>query len=166
MSFTIRPARAEDADRMGVVIVQSWHETYAHLLPAETLASLDPAERADMWRRAIERRGGVGGPVVAEVDGVVVGLAGAGTPLDEDPPVPLQLYVIYLLAAHHGSGAGQGLLDAAIGTEPALVWVAEDNPRAIAFYERNGFVRDGTSDELSIGDGSIHEIRMVRGATA
>jgi hypothetical protein len=30
------------------------------------------------------------------------------------------------------------LLDAAVGSAPAFLWVAVDNPRAHAFYARNG----------------------------
>lgn len=43
----------------------------------------------------------------------------------------------------HGSGLGQALLDTAIGTEPAYLWIMAGNPRAEAFYRRNGFVPDG-----------------------
>ncbi len=43
------------------------------------------------------------------------------------------------------TGAGQLLLDAAIGAGDAYLWMMDDNPRAEAFYLRNGFVRDGSS---------------------
>ena len=60
-----------------------------------------------------------------------------------DGPRDLELWGIYLLAEYHGSGIGQALLDAAVGDRPASLWVAEDNPRARAFYSRNGFEPDG-----------------------
>lgn len=68
---------------------------------------------------------------------------------------------LYLLVDVHGGGAGQALLDAAIGTEPAQLWVATDNPRARRFYARNGFVADGT-EIVDIGHGDLAELRMVR----
>jgi predicted GNAT family N-acyltransferase len=38
------------------------------------------------------------------------------------------------------------------------LWVADPNPRAQAFYRKQGFVPDGTS---KVEDG-VREIRMVR----
>lgn len=38
-----------------------------------------------------------------------------------------------VLASHYGSGAGQQLLDAAVGDGGAYLWIADENPRALAF---------------------------------
>jgi GNAT superfamily N-acetyltransferase len=74
-------------------------------------------------------------------------------------PWNLHLYVLYVLAADHGSGAGAALLDAVVGPqESAALWVADPNPRAHAFYRKHGFVPDGT---MQVEDG-VREIRMVR----
>lgn len=67
--------------------------------------------------------------------------------------------MLYLHAADHGTGAGPALLDAVIdpGT-PAALWVADPNPRAQAFYRKQGFAADGT---VRVEDG-VREIRLVR----
>jgi hypothetical protein len=65
------------------------------------------------------------------------------------------------MASLHGSGSGQGLLDAVIGTEPAFLWTAELNPRAQSFYRRNGFVADGARKVAESWE-NLAEIRMVR----
>jgi GNAT superfamily N-acetyltransferase len=99
--------------------------------------------------------------VVAEVAGEVVGFAQA-VPSRDDPPVrPLELTVLYLRAAQHGSGLGQELLDAVVGDQPASLWVAEQNPRARRFYERNGFTSDGAREVLESWEGLV-EVRLVR----
>lgn len=68
---------------------------------------------------------------------------------------------MYVLREHHGGGAGQALLDAALGAEPAQLWVAAANARAIRFYERNGFRADGTETvDPRLSD--LRELRMVR----
>ena len=74
---------------------------------------------------------------------------------------PLTLFSIYLLTDLHGTGAGQALLDAAIGDSPAQLWLLRGNSRATAFYERNGFVFDGT-EYTDPTDPNLIELRMVR----
>ena len=70
-----------------------------------------------------------------------------------------QLYVLYGLAADHGTGAGAALLHAVVDPEePAALWVADPNPRAQAFYRKHGFVADGATQV----ENGVHEIRMVR----
>jgi hypothetical protein len=49
--------------------------------------------------------------------------------------------------------------DGAVGS-PAQLWVARGNPRAARFYERNGFVPDGATDDGSFG--GIAALRLVR----
>ena len=96
---------------------------------------------------------------VAEHDGSVIGIAMSGPPQDADASWSVQLYLIYVLAANFGSGAGPTLLDAVIDSrETAALWVADPNPRAQAFYRKHGFRPDGAT---KIEDG-VSEIRMVR----
>lgn len=42
-----------------------------------------------------------------------------------------------------------------------MLWVAKDNPRAVAFYLRNGFNFDGT-EQTDPGAPKIVDARMVR----
>jgi ribosomal protein S18 acetylase RimI-like enzyme len=156
----VRAAVPEDAEAIATVHVQAWQEAYAHLLPAAFLAALDPRDRLERWRRIIDD------PTVtvrvAEADAAVVGWATAGPGREADADRPLELEGIYVLAAAHGSGAGQGLLDAVLGDRPAFLWVAEHNPRAEAFYRRNGFRRDGAVKVEAVGPHTITAVRMVR----
>jgi ribosomal protein S18 acetylase RimI-like enzyme len=157
ISPVVRPSAPGDAEGIAVVHVTSWRETYAHLLSPAFLAGIDVADRTRMWRRATERD-----PSrihVAEADGDIVGFAAVRRPADG--PRALELAVLYLLAAHHGSGLGQALLDASVGDEPAFCWVAEDNPRARAFYARNGFRPDGERNVVEEWEG-LAEVRLVR----
>ena len=97
---------------------------------------------------------------VAERDGELVGIAMPGPSLDPAAAWARQLFVLYVYAAQHGTGAGRALLDAVVDPgESAALWVADPNPRAQAFYREHGFVADGTTQVM---DG-VREIRMVRG---
>lgn len=159
-SLTVRPADVRDADAIATVHVRAWQEAYAHLLPADFLAALDVDARAARWRSIIAEP--AVDVLVAVLAGAVVGWASAGPGRETDPVRDRELEGIYVLAAHHGSGAGQRLLDAAVGSAPAFLWVAEGNPRAEAFYRRNGFTRDGAVKHEPIGPTGLDAVRMVR----
>ena len=65
------------------------------------------------------------------------------------------------MARNHRRGR-QLLLDAAIGNGGAHLWIAEDNPRAFAFYLRNGFVPDGATATHELAGTPVRILRMVR----
>lgn len=155
--ISVRPALPDDAERIADIQVAGWRHAYAHLLSAEFLERLEP--RVEGYRAAIEA--GRGRIVVAEVDGDVVGFAIAGPPRDDDPPRDWELSLLYQYPRVHGSGTGQALLDAAVGDRPACLWVAEDNPRAHAFYRRNGFRPDGARQLIEPWE-NLPAVRLVR----
>ena len=161
----VRRAEARDAADIGRVRVTAWHEAYTGRMPQSIIDGLDVDRSAEGWRRIIEdhRADPEGGIWVAEIDGAVVGFAAGGPSMDDDAvPGRRQLYAIYVLAEHYGSKAGQALLDAAIGREAASLWVLEDNPRARAFYTRNGFVPDGAVQDDDRWGEPVREVRLVR----
>lgn len=159
MAGTVRPATPEDAAGIGHCHLACWRETYSGLLSPSFFAARDPARFAANWARTLQESPDT--VVVADVDGEVVGFAQA-VPSRDDPPVrPLELTMIYLRAAQQGSGLGQALLDAVLADSPASLWVAERNPRARAFYERNGFTPDGAREVLESWEGLV-EVRLVR----
>ncbi|WP_217423912.1 GNAT family N-acetyltransferase [Agromyces sp. Marseille-P2726] len=164
MDFTVRPARIEDAAAMAKMHMQSWRETYRGLMPDRVLD--DPglvAARERFWVSILtDDRFRANRTALAERDRAVIGVAMAG-PADDgaEPDGVAHLYVLYVVAAEHGSGAGAALLNAVLPPEqPATLWVADPNPRAQAFYRKHGFVADGTEQ---VDDG-VREIRMVRRA--
>ena len=162
-SVVVRAARLDDVSAMARVIVESWRETNRGLMRDEVLD--DPglvASRERFWTAALtDERYAANRAAVAERDGAIVGVAMSGPPLDADATWSRQLYILYVLAAQHGSGAGAALLDAVVSAgEDVALWVADPNPRAQAFYRRHGFVADGTT---TVDDG-VTEIRMRRPA--
>jgi GNAT superfamily N-acetyltransferase len=155
----VRPARPEDVSAMARIHVRSWQETYRGLMSDEILD--DPGRipaRERMWTAVLtDERWAANRVAVAEREGTPIGIAMSG-PAD-DEPWSMHLYVLYLLAEHHGSGAGTALLNAVIAPdETAGLWVADPNPRAQAFYRKHGFVADGVGQ---VEDG-VRDIRMVR----
>lgn len=159
-AITTRTATIDDATGIATVHVQAWKEAYAHLLPASFLDTRDVDAYAERWRSIIADP--AVDVVVAEHDDTVVGWASAGVGRDATAPCDRELAGIYVLADVYGSGAGQALLDRALGSTPAYLWIAEDNPRAEAFYRRNGFRRDGEVKREQVGPHTLDAVRMVR----
>lgn len=160
-AFRLRPAAPGDAHGCAHVHHTSWVETYSALLPALHWETDTIERRTETWRRWLD--GGIA-VTVAESGEQIIGFAIAHTGRQVGAHAPVrdqELYSLYVLAAHHGGGAGQALLEAVLPADvPAQLWVAEDNPRARRFYERNGFTPDGARFRDEALD--LAEVRMVR----
>ena len=150
---TIRPAVLDDAEALGQLHVDSWDESYAHLVPEKVRADREEhlAERIEVWREMVALHDRT---LVAEAPEGLVGFAGAGEP-DE---LGLPLLALYVRAHWWGTGLGHLLFEATIGGAPSYLWVLEPNKRAIRFYENHGYHPDGAFEQAEEG---LH-IRMVR----
>lgn len=160
-SVIVRLGQVEDVPAIARVHVVSWQETYRGLMSDQLLDNPGfIAARERFWTAALtDERFAQNRIAVAEHDGDVIGIAMSGPPQDADASWSVQLYVIYLLAANLGSGAGSALLNAVIDSrDTAALWVADPNPRAQAFYRKLGFIPD---EAVKIEDG-VREIRLVR----
>ncbi|MFC0680665.1 GNAT family N-acetyltransferase [Lysobacter korlensis] len=161
MELTVRSATADDARAIGAVHMQCWREAYSHLLSVGFFDRRTPEQAAERWTHALATLPDGQSVHVATADGRIVGFSSSGKSRDEPPVRELELWSLYLLAEHHGFGLGQRLLDAALGDAPASLWMAKRNPRAHAFYRRNGFVPDGLERSYESWE-NLEEIRLVR----
>jgi GNAT superfamily N-acetyltransferase len=158
----IRRAVEADIESGARCHVECWREAYSALVEPRRLAGIvaDNTAQVEIWQTLID----TGAPPLVAVEvGEVVGFAIAGPAQEAGVEVGYKLYAINVRQAHYGTGLGQQLLDQAVGDRACFLWVARDNPRAIAFYLRNGFVADGAEQqETTLFD--IPIIRMVRPA--
>lgn len=157
----IRAAVADDAEALTDLHLDVWEEAYAGLMPDSifTERRSDRAARIDRWRTNLGT--GPFSTLVAEDDepGRLLGFASAGHVRDTDPGLPpLELAALYVRAERYGTGLGHRLLEKAIGSSAAYLWVLDGNRRATAFYERQGFRLDGETKAEPLG---LH-LRMVR----
>lgn len=184
--YTIAPlARAQVVD-YAATHVELLNTTYAHMVPldyarlrrseladriGELLADLDDADAAAAAGAEPFRRHWIAtGPT-----GAVVGVAASGEGVGDwerpalgdiwtPPATTFCLDHLYIAPGMQGSGLGQALLDVALpGGRAAYLWVIGGNDRAIRFYERNGFARDGLDTNTGPAWGNIPMSRMVRG---
>ncbi|MDQ1121580.1 GNAT family N-acetyltransferase [Microbacterium trichothecenolyticum] len=154
----VREAEPADAVAIATVHATSWRETYGRFVDdPETSEWFAVDRRIRMWADDLDA--GTFTTMVATIDGEIVGFAAARPTSGPDAARPEELAMLYVVAHAHGTGAGQALLDAVLDDRPAQLWVAADNPRAHAFYRRNGFRPDGA--ESSFGPIPT-TVRLVR----
>ena len=73
------------------------------------------------------------------------------------------MYAIYVRPEAWGTGSGWALMDAAVEWlaerwREAILWVAEENPRARRFYERYGWVPETTRVEEVVPGARLSEV--------
>jgi RimJ/RimL family protein N-acetyltransferase len=158
----IRRAALDDSEQIAACHVRTWQAAYAHVLPAEYLASFDPAEWAQRRRSLMAGRTPPTEVFVAEVAGEMIGHVAVGPFRDEDGILQEgigEVMAIYVVPEHWSAGAGVALMQAGVdhlvghGLSEIRLWVIADNPRARRFYERFGFLLDGASRLQPIGPG-------------
>lgn len=161
----VRQATLKDVDRLGEVQSRVWRDGYAGVLPAETLAELDPASLACRWRKSlIDPPSPQHRALVAVTRGDVVGFA-VTTPAEDpdlDPQTDAELTLLVVDPAHRGAGHGSRLLTACVdhlredGYQVVHAWlsVADDALRNLLVSA--GWGPDGASRSLDLrGDGAI-----------
>ncbi len=167
----VRPGRGSDATRLGEIQSRVWRQAYAGLLPAETLAELDPGALADRWRAAIDDPPTTAHRVlVAVADGQVAGFA-AVTPAEDpdlDPREDAELGVLMVDEPHQRAGHGSRLLAALVdqlrldGYRVVYAWLAPTEEPLRALLESGGWGPDGANRSLDLhGDGDV-VVRQVR----
>lgn len=147
MHYNLRVPTSADAPAVASVHVEGWRQTYAPLLPDGYINDEVIAAKVALWDALTANPSPERTLQIAEHRGTIVGLAFAGPTLPDEaePKRPQSLHALYVLSAYHGTGVGQQLLESVLGNRPAELWVAVENPRAQAFYRRNGFDSDGVT---------------------
>jgi GNAT superfamily N-acetyltransferase len=153
MTMDIRTATTEDAHALAQIHIACWRETYRDMMPAQTLAGLDPAEWAARWRDKLTD----GDP--ASVCFLALDEAGAPAGFghcrrqSSEKLLPLgfagEMTSLYLLRRLQRRGMGRRLLGRMAahllsqGCESAAVWVFRDAAHARRFYEAHGAAPTG-----------------------
>ena len=152
----VRQAARTELRALHEARIATWKVAYRGVVPDDVLDALT-LRPEDLERFESRFDAGDGRVYGAWDDGAVVGMAVVGACRDEDRYGESELYALYVLPSHWGSGVGQELWEAA---QPfSSLWVLADNPRARAFYARNGFRPEGTK-QVEIGV-PLTEVRYV-----
>ncbi len=156
----IRAASPADVPGIAQVHVDSWRETYTSILPQAFLDSLSVASREVQWSRSLASGNAV---FVAEQHGETVGFSSSGP--SRDPAYDGEIYTLYLLKRHQGTGLGRRLFQTSLeaqrsrGVRHILVWVLAANPTC-GFYSHLGGVKT-LEQPLEIGGITLPELGYV-----
>lgn len=164
MTVTIKRAEVADMRPAAAMEARAWRESYQGIVGPSIFDDLDTGVNgvASHWADLI----GLGQEIWVVLDGSeVVGVCHAGPARDDDAPQATELTMLYLLEPYKGTGVATDLVAQALGDRPAYLWVLRGNVRAIAFYEKEGFVLDGAEREMPDMAGAVEQ-RMVRAATS
>ncbi|MGH3762820.1 N-acetyltransferase family protein [Actinophytocola sp.] len=173
---TVRPAEPSDATEITRIQLDTWRAAYADLLPAEILDGLDAADAEQTWRQTVEQ--GPAAVFVAAEGAWLVGFCAAGpAPEDEtadaDGSPAKDSATVALVGTllveprwgRRGHGgrllaeAGKAMREA--GSTRGIAWVPEQDKASLRFYERAGWVPDGTVRTLDAGGRPLREIRLT-----
>lgn len=156
----VRTARPADARPVARIQVDTWRAAYAGIVPQPVLDAMNVGEGEEGWRAWIADEGGR--LFVAENADGAVGFASVGHCRDLERVG--ELYAIYVLPERWGAGVGGALMDAAAEWllarwAEAVLWVAKENPRARAFYERLGWIPEESRVEEVAPGTFVPEVR-------
>lgn len=148
MKIQVRRAAIEDSESLAHIIVESWRSAYSDLIPKDEIVRfLDKEKRKQQFERFINEGEIV---LIGSYDGTYCGFTFANKDNDEQLVDCGAIYSIYLLEEYWGKGLAIKLMDEVIrilkeeGCNQVSLWVYESNTRARRFYEKCGFISDGT----------------------
>ena len=163
----IREAKRRDADAIADVHVTTWQAAYRDVMPDEFLDTLSVAGRAMQWDGILQNPEPRSQAFVAEEDGEIVGFVHCGACRDDDIQEfdAGEVYAIYVHPDRWGEGIGSDLLRRAVefleeaDYDFAALWVLAENRGSRDFYEKAGFIPDGTEKVEEQGGRDLVHVR-------
>lgn len=162
---SVRPARAEDAERVAAVQLLTWRTAYASFLPEDSLA-VPPEQAAALWLRAIELPPTARHRVLVALDSAeLVGFAASG-PAEDAAAHGVEVSTLLVEPRWGRRGHGSRLLAATVdhwredGASTAVAWVWERDTASRAFLTGAGWDLDGTTRGLETGPGIERQVRL------
>lgn len=159
-------ATAAHVEALGAVHAAAFQKAYEKLIPQTVLARYTPKARAAVFTEALATRQEEYYLFCKEETPVGLAILYGS----HEPGAPKswgEIYAFYTVPALWGTAlthqAFAFCLDRlkALGFHTAVLWVLEDNARAVKFYQKHGFAPDGAAKLLTLG-ARLSEIRMKR----
>lgn len=144
----IRKVQHGDENNLAYIKTESWKEAFKDIVPADLLSKCTGIERATaMYKRLLDENKGNG--YILELDGKPHCIAWWDASREKDMPGYAELICIHSLKDNWHKGYGSMMMDRVLGDVKAagyskiMLWVFDNNVRAIRFYEKHGFTSSG-----------------------
>lgn len=161
----IRLAIPADAQDMAEVGMRSWEVAYKDILPADYIREKN-ATRPAQFEKSITWENETA--YVIQLGGKTVGIMRLDRAADDDLTDDYyEVYYIYLHPDYFRQGIGAKAMDFAVEKARALgkkfiaLWVLSENTNSVKFYEKCGFVHDGSCKIQKRGR-DVEIIRLVK----
>lgn len=165
-NIKIRWAAYDDAEDLGIIHSQGWKAAYKNIIPDKVLGTITAEKRKKRFEEAIINK--TEETAVLIIDNKVIGFCTLGANRDDDLDDSYgEIWGIYLLPEYWGKGLGRVLINWGIqelnqrGYGKVSLWVLEENISARSFYEKIGFIFDGTVKKIDIGI-PLKEVRYIK----
>jgi GNAT superfamily N-acetyltransferase len=165
-----RLAWPDDAAAIVRIQLASWRTSYAHLIPADELAALDPVELTERWAATITKPQDARLRVLVALERADVrgfALVHPSFDPDSDRVVDGEVGEFVVDADHQREGHGSRLLQAAMDTlaadrfTRAVWWLNVDDDALRAFVTDSGWAADGAHRELGSATGAtVKQVRL------
>ena len=159
---TIRRAEAADAQSLAYVQTESWKDAFRKIVPEELLLKCTDADHAaQMYRRLLTQ--GKGNGYLLELEGKPHCIAWWDASREKDMTGFAELICIHSLKDNWHKGYGKMMMDQVLcdmkkaGYSKVMLWVFDNNLRAIKFYEAHGFAASGRKQPAL---GAVEEMYM------
>jgi GNAT superfamily N-acetyltransferase len=159
--YRLRAATHADARAIAEFQTTAWLDAYRGLVPDAYLDRMTVEDREQRWSERL-LRGDRKVMLAVGATGRVIGVVSWIDGTEDGGRLPtVELATLYIHRDWYGSGIARALLDHALGSSAAWLWVFEHNARARTFYAKQGFQPSG---EVQIDpDTGVAEVRLVRG---
>lgn len=159
----IRYAAVEDALQIATINIQAWQFAYQEIIDQEVLSKLSIEKSTQAIEKRLREQ-----PhemMIIENNTEIEGFIGFGIPRDEDVNTlqVAEIYTVYFNEKYYGNGNAQKLMRHVLSLlqqqkiQEVVLWVFEENERALRFYEKIGF---NQITNRKLYKGKIPEIRL------
>ncbi|MBP6903869.1 MAG: GNAT family N-acetyltransferase [Bacilli bacterium] len=155
----IRDMIEKDYERKGYIHYKSWLETYKDLMDPRYLEKHSLERCIDIAKKSPKNT------LVAEYKNEIVGFAAYNKSSDFEDDRG-EVYALYVLKDYQKLGIGKVLMDECIkrlaSYKYVSVWVLHNNTKAILWYEKYGFKKDGKARSIPVlNNYQLDELRMT-----
>ena len=150
MNYSIERVKPGDELALATIQTESWKAAFGDILSPDVLnRATDLSHATAMYRWLLEQRKGNG--YLLRVEGEPHCIAWWDATRAENMPGYAEIICIHSLPDRWRQGYGSQMMKvllwdiASAGFQRVMLWVFADNHRARRFYEKHGFITDGTT---------------------